>query len=97
MPKDISADLFPMLAEQLQAKLPINFRSKELAGLYSDEELSSRIVQSYALMQSRSPKVAATLQASAFVKTSSDLVLLKESGEPFFATSVRFISPYTAR
>src|SRR6476619_5199787 len=39
-------DLFPVLAEQLQAKLPVKFSSKELAGLYSDEELSSRTTQS---------------------------------------------------
>jgi hypothetical protein len=97
MPKDISTDLFPILSKQLQAKLPTEFSSKELSGLYSDEELSSRTSQVYALLQSRSPKVLATLQASAFLQTSSDLVLLKDNGEAFFAASVRLIVPSTAR
>jgi hypothetical protein len=96
-PKDISTDLFPMLAEQLRATLPVKFSSKELIGLYSDEELSSRTVQSFAVMTSHAPIVAAKVQASAFIQTSSDLVLLKEGGEAFFAASVRLIAPSTAR
>lgn len=97
VPKDMTRDQFASLSGQLRADVPFKISSKELSGLFTDEELASRVEQFYAVLRSRTPKITATLQANSFNRTSSDLVLLKESGEAFFATSVRVIVPYTAR
>ncbi|WP_213287570.1 hypothetical protein [Bradyrhizobium sp. sGM-13] len=97
LPNDI--DQYAFLARQLQADGPIKFDAKTLAALYSETELEERLTRPYLVLPRRDRLIKhfAVLPAGRLRETSSDLMLLDGDARPFFATTVRLLTPDNAR
>ena len=91
-PKPLSFEQYSSLAAQLKID-EIKFSSKALADLYSENEIDSRLFQSYMVFKARPNKGIAVVSAPALRKVSSDLMLLDGEARPFFATRVRLLAP----
>jgi hypothetical protein len=84
------------LTKQLEAEAPTKFSRKELADLYSENELAS-VNQNYLVLRAGPRKAAAIIPATALQPIRSDLLLLDKERHPFFATTVQLLAPKDAR
>jgi hypothetical protein len=93
----LNGEQYSALTQQLKADAPMKFSTKELAELYSENELASHVDQTYVVLRGGPRKAAAIVPAAALHPIFSDLLLLDSEGHPFFATTVRLLVPNDAR
>jgi hypothetical protein len=93
MPTSLNGEQYAALTAQLKADFPVKADVGTLKDLYSDSELANRTSQQYLVLNSRLPKAAAVIPASALRHVSSDLMLADQEGRTFFATTVRLLVP----
>lgn len=97
-PRELSADQYSSLTEQLKADAPIKFDFKTLADLYSGKEVEDRLSQPFIVLRWGHPTKSAAIMSATSLKTiSSDVMLFDRESRPFFATTVKLLVPNSAR
>lgn len=91
-PEGISQEQFRSLDAQMKVE-EIKLGSGALAGLYTEDEATSRLSHPYIIFKSKPKKAVALVPAAVLRQISSDLVLLDGEARPFFATAVRLLAP----